>query len=139
GQLVTLLEARTFPPLPADGLGVSVCGRFLEYSSATASLDASRAFWESLGLATIAGGVEPVPWARLAGGGLTLGFYQAALFRPGPSFVASQLTARLEFLRAKGHAMTVGAPMFPSQQASATLGVRGAPPLYLVEDPEQAD
>jgi len=139
GQLVTLVEARTFPP-PADhAIGPSVCGRFLEYSVATASLDLSRAFWESLGFVEIVSGVEPLPWARLTGRGFTLGLYQATLFRPGPSFVASQLAARLEFLRAKGHAITAGAPMFPPQRPSATLGVRGAPPFYLVEDPAQAD
>jgi hypothetical protein len=139
GQLVNLVEARTFPP-PADrAIGPSVCGRFLEYSVATASLDLSQVFWESLGFAEIARGVEPLPWARLTGGGLTLGLYQATLFRPGPSFVASQLTARLEFLRAKGHAIAAGAPMFPPQRPSAMLGMGGAPPFYLVEDPAQAD
>lgn len=138
GQLVTLVEARTFPPLSDHAFGPSICGRFLEYSVATASLDRSRTFWESLGLVEIAGGVEPLPWARLAGGGLALGLYQATLFRSGPSFVASQLSARLEFLRAKGHAIAAGAPMFPPQRPSATLGVHGLP-FYLVEDPAEAD
>lgn len=139
GQLVTLLEARTFPPPPSDELALSVCGKFLEYSLATASLEQSRHFWEALGLLVVAEGIEPQPWMRLEGAGLTLGLHQAALFRPGPTFVASQLAARLDYLRAKGLRVASSAPMFSPQRLSATLGLHASLPIYLVEDPLEAD
>jgi len=133
-QLIVLCEARTFSPPPeADDFSASVCGEFLEYSVATGSLEDSCAFWHALGLTTIAAGEEPHSWARLAGGGLTLGLHQCGLFRPGLSFTATQLPARIEYLRVKGHHTKARTPMATAADASATLLLSGDLPIYLLE------
>jgi catechol 2,3-dioxygenase-like lactoylglutathione lyase family enzyme len=85
GQAIALLEARTFAPGEWNDANVSACGRFLEYSIATHSLDESRAFWEPLGFTAIAAGQSPHAWLRLAGRGLVLGLHQAR-FRSGLCF-----------------------------------------------------
>lgn len=139
GQLVSLVEARTFSPPSGDALPRSLCGRFLEYSLPTTSIEQSQRFWERLGLQSVAGGTQPHPWRRLQGLGLTLGLHQTGPFRPGPSFTANQLGARLEYLRAKGCAVTASPPAFLSAPSAATVHVEAALPLYLLADPADAD
>lgn len=139
GQLVTLVEARTFSPPGGGESSPSVCGCFLEYSLATSSVEESAAFWEALGFAPVDGGAEPHPWRRMAGAGLTLGLYRTAPFPAGMTFAASQLPARLEFLRAKGYSAASGSPLSAWTRASATLTIDGGIPVYLVADPGDAD
>jgi len=139
GQLVTLVEARTFSPMLGDVPTSSTCGKFLEFSLATGSVEQSRRFWEALGFAVIAEGSEPHPWLRLAGPNLTLGLHQSAQFRPGVSFTAGQIGARLEYLRAKGHDARRGAPIASGERDSATLMVAATLPIYLLDDPAAAD
>ncbi len=102
GQLVELIEAQTFSPGARPETRNSVCGDFLEYSMMASSLPQSVAFWQALGFETVASGESPHPWQRLTGFGLTLGLHESAYFAPGPSFSATDLGTRLEFLDAKG-------------------------------------
>lgn len=134
GQLVTLVEARTFSPIIGAMPVPSMCGKFLEFSLATSSLETSRHFWEALGFQAIAQGDEPHPWLRLAGPNLTLGLHQSALFRPGVSFTAGQLGARVEYLRAKGHHARPRAPLASNERRSATLTIAASLPIYLLEE-----
>jgi catechol 2,3-dioxygenase-like lactoylglutathione lyase family enzyme len=90
GQQVALLEARTFAPGDWDAHNVRACGEFLEYSVPTHSIERSRAFWETLGLAPVASGESPHPWQRLAGRGLVLGLHEAG-FKAGLTFQSEQL------------------------------------------------
>ncbi|NIW23277.1 MAG: hypothetical protein GWN29_01215, partial [Gammaproteobacteria bacterium] len=69
-QLITLVEARTFSPVIGEDIAVSVCGKLLEYSLATGSLEDSALFWQGLGFETIAEGTEPHRWRRIRGAGL---------------------------------------------------------------------
>jgi len=139
GQLITLIEARTFAPPIAGEIPASICGRFLEYSICTADLEQSQRFWMELGLSRTDGGSDPHPWSRLAGSGISLGLHQARRFRSGPSFAATQLDTRIEFLRAKGISVDSRAPMFPTARAAAQLLVAGSLSVYLVSDPADAD
>jgi catechol 2,3-dioxygenase-like lactoylglutathione lyase family enzyme len=132
GQAIALLEARTFTPGGWNSANVSACGRFLEYSLATHSLEESRAFWERLGFAAIADGQSPHAWLRLEGRGLVLGLHQAR-FRSGLCFRSEQLEARLEYLRAKGHEVRPGGPHTERVRDSAVLRAPGGETLYLVE------
>ena len=100
--MVALLEAQTFSPGARPETHHSVCGQFLEYSMVSSSLSRSVKFWEALGFETVATGDSPHPWQRLFGFGLSLGLHESAHFEPGPSFSATDLDARLEFLDAKG-------------------------------------
>ena len=137
GQAVTLLEARTFAPGEWNRQNVSACGRFLEYSLSTHSLEESRAFWEPLGLSPVADGQSPHDWVRLAGHGLVLGIHQAR-FRSGLCFRSDQVEARLEYLRAKGVSVRPGGPHSERIRETAMLSAPGGDAIYLVESAEQA-
>src|SRR5215471_20513305 len=130
GQQVALLEARTFSPWDWNRHNVRTCGDFLEYSVPTHSIEQSRSFWETLGLAPAASGDAPHPWLRLAGRGLVLGLHEAG-FKPGLSFRAVELDARLEYLRARRVDVRVGSPLAERGRASATLACPGGDAIYL--------
>jgi len=139
GQRVTLVEARTFSPILAEQCAQSVCGRLLEFSVAVRSLESARAFWSGLGFEPIATGDEPHAWCRVATAGLTLGLHESAAFEAGPCFVATQLDARVEFLRAKGFSVERRTPHLSRSRPSATIAVGRAATLYVVADPAEAD
>jgi len=136
GQSVALLEARTFPPGDWNRQNVSACGALLEYSLPTAALEQSQAFWTALGFAPIANGEAPHPWVRLAGHGLALGLHEAH-FRPGLSFRAPHLEARLEYLRAKNITARADNPLADRAQHAATLTAPEGTVLYLFESGAQ--
>jgi hypothetical protein len=138
-QLVTLVEARTFSPATGEDIAASVCGDFLEYSLATGSIEDSARFWHGLGFETIAEGTEPHPWRRIRGAGLAIGLHESARLRPGVTFTADQIDARVDFLRAKGHGVKTGASIAPSERPSATLRLSIDLPIYLLEDQASAD
>lgn len=50
GQMVALLEARTFSPPPHPSEAGSHCGTFSDYRLGAADMDASRDFWVGLGM-----------------------------------------------------------------------------------------
>jgi hypothetical protein len=132
GQGLELLEARTFPPGDWNRQNVSACGRFLEYSLPTDSLATTRAFWQELGLAATAEGDAPHPWARLEGRGLVLGLHETH-FKPGLSFRAPHLAARLEYLQAKGIGARSGNPIATRDQHAATLTAPEGTSIYLFD------
>lgn len=131
GQAIALLEARTFPPGEWNPKNVSACGDFLEYSVAAESLEASRAFWEALGLKEIASGSAPHPWLRFAGHGVVLGLHEGA-FKSGPTFRSAHVEARLEYLRAKGLNARAGSP-FADKDRSITVVAPDGMPIHLLE------
>lgn len=137
GQVITLIEARTFSPGDWDAHNVCACGEFLEYSIATDSLPQSRAFWESLGLVAIAAGETPHAWLRMAGHGLVLGLHDAR-FRAGLTFRSQQVGARIEYLKAKGLEPKTTAPLAAAAQRAATLVAPEGTALYLLEEPGAA-
>jgi catechol 2,3-dioxygenase-like lactoylglutathione lyase family enzyme len=137
GQQIALLEARTFARGEWNDQNVSACGRFLEYSLATHSLDQSQSFWRPLGFEPVADGRSPHDWVRLAGHGLVLGLHQAR-FRSGLCFRSDQLDARLEYLRAKGVSVRLGGPHSERVREAAMVSGPGGDPIYLVENPESA-
>lgn len=133
GQLVVLIEARTFSPAPRERANVSACGEFLEWSVATHSLEESEAFWTALGLQRIAAGEEPEPWIRLTGRGLTVGFYSRTKLGAGLTFRSPGLDARLEYLQAKGIRIQRGAPMAERGAQAATLLLPEKTSIYLID------
>jgi hypothetical protein len=131
-QPLELIEARTFPPGDWNRQNVSACGRFIEYSLPTATLETASAFWQALGFVATESGVAPHPWQRLEGHGLTIGLHQAH-FKPGLTFRAPHLDARLEYLRAKGIASRSSNPLATPEQRAATLVTPEGTALYLFD------
>lgn len=77
GQMITILEARTYFPTDRMPQQVSQCGYFSEFSIPCTDFDGVAAFWEGLGYVAL--DVEESPYLHrpLAGNGLSL-----ALHRP---------------------------------------------------------
>jgi hypothetical protein len=136
GHEIVLLEARTFPPGEWDTHNVAACGEFFELSLPASDLRASSRFWQSLGFAVAASGVAPHPWERLVGRGISLGLHETHC-RSGLSFRCHGLTARLEYLRAKGFVTRAGTPLADRGQPSATIVAPEGTQLYLFEKGEQ--
>lgn len=132
GQLVELLEARTYPPVSLESSSISIAGRFIEYSMPARSIDDSVIFWSKLGVTPVEEGTEPAPWAKVAGRGLRLGLYSGRRFAPGLSFACKNLAARIAFLEAKGCIIDNGAP-FGKVDAAATLQAPDRQVIYLFE------
>lgn len=130
---VTLLEVRTWSPAAWDPASVPLCGAFLELSLPTHSIEESGEFWQRLGCAAVAHQQEPWNSVRVHGHGATIGFHEHQRFVPGFSFVAPELAARLEFLKAKGYAPTRGAPVAAPGRPAATLIAPEGTPIYLLE------
>ncbi len=129
---ILLLEARTWSPAAWSNGNVSLCGEFLELSLPTHSMNECRAFWERLGCSVVLLEDGPPPRARLAGHGLALGYHEA-WFVPGLTFIATDLAARVEFLKARGYAVTRGAPTAIAGRPAATLMAPEGTALYLIE------
>jgi catechol 2,3-dioxygenase-like lactoylglutathione lyase family enzyme len=135
GQGVALLEARTFAPGVKDPSAVPPCGSFVEYCLPVAELGVSGGYWRSLGFTPIASGEAPHRWLRLEGHGLAIGLHEAHL-RPALRYRAAQLSARLDYLRAKGVDVRMGCPLAAPGQLAATLSAPDGLCFYLLEDEE---
>ena len=96
GQMVTLLEARTFSPLSPNAEGESQCGHFSEYTIPSRNVEAAIAFWEPLGFVTTHREDKPFPTATLTSEPINLGFSQAREFKaPALTFVEPDMEVRL--------------------------------------------
>jgi hypothetical protein len=71
-------------------------------------------------------------WLRLEGRGLVLGLHEA-VFRPGLTFRCTQLSARIEYLRAKGMSVRAGGPLLAGASDVAALTGPDGHVLYLSE------
>lgn len=136
GQVIELVEARTFPPGDFDAHNVAACGELIELSLPAQSLEDSSGFWRSLGFAAGGEGEAPHAWQRLTGYGVTLGLHETH-FRPGLSFRCPDLLARIEYLRAKGLRVQSGNPIADRHQNAATLASPEGTLLYLFESGAQ--
>ena len=87
GQMVTLLEARTYSPVHDAHLPPTMCGYFLEYRLPVRDRAASMRFWESLGLIVEPG--EDPAYAQASWGGINLGLSQSTRRRT-PELVFDQ-------------------------------------------------
>lgn len=127
GQMITLLEARTFSPPDFHDDSFSLCGDFMEFSRGTAAIQSSVDFWEQLGLLPGWRAESPHPWVRLVRDDINLGFHLTSNIKPGLSFFADDMDNRIEYLRAAGYKVADQGP-FPD---AATLTAPEGTPLYL--------
>ena len=127
GQMITLLEARTFSPASFDTLSFSLCGDFVEFTRAAANISSVRSFWEALGLLPGCHGEQPHPWLRLIRDDINLGFHLTENVRPGLTFFAEDMATRVDYLEASGHTIVRSAPV----AGGVTLTALEGTPLYL--------
>lgn len=138
GQLLRLLEARTFssPDLPADH--ATELGYFEELAIATTSLPDASAFWERLGFVAF----EPVtePFARVVASSrdLNVGLYAVDLHAPTLVFSAADMPARVASLRERGFGFSKRLPRALAALDAAVLEAPEGTRLLLLAEPGDA-
>lgn len=104
GQMVTLLEARTFSPPDLPPAHTSACGDFAEYAIPVRAFEPGRDFWESLGFVAMDSPDSIFPRLTLTSDHLNLGLYQTRTLRgPALTFETSRMEQRLRQLRERGY------------------------------------
>ncbi len=81
GQLVRLIEARTFSPSKRPGLETSQCGYFLEIALPAPSLDEAKSYWERFGFVGIDEPDDRLPHVSCTSDHVDLGLYDPAHLR----------------------------------------------------------
>ncbi len=103
GQRVTVLEARTYSPPPADRIAESLCGYFLELSMPARDFDAAQRFWEPLGFVATGELDEPYPRLTLTSDHLNIAFHgPRTLATPALVFTADEMAAHIARLEEIG-------------------------------------
>lgn len=100
GQMVAILEARTYSPSKRRREQASLCGDFAELSVPAADFEAQERFWEPLGFVALEEADQPYPRVALTSDDLNLAFHRArTLDRPMLVFEDDAMGERLERLR----------------------------------------
>jgi catechol 2,3-dioxygenase-like lactoylglutathione lyase family enzyme len=81
GQLIKLVEARTFSPSKRAGTDTSRCGYFLEFALPTPTLEASKAYWEQFGFVGMDEMLDLLPHISCTSDYVDLGLYDPAHLR----------------------------------------------------------
>ncbi len=96
GQLIRLIEARTFSPSKRAGTDTSRCGYFLEIALPAPSLDVSKAYWEQLGFVGMDEMDDRLPHVSCTSDYIDLGLYDPShLLRPTLRFEADDVGGTL--------------------------------------------
>ena len=121
GQMITLLEARTFSPPAIRPTHTSALGYFEEFGLPTADLDRSRTFWDALGF--VAFDPERVPFTKVvaAGRDLNVGLYDVDLRAPVLTFSDPAMPERIALLREQGHRFVERLPRGMNPRENALL------------------
>lgn len=103
GQMITLIEARTFSPPALAAAHASQLGYFEEFGILTQDLARSSAFWESLGLVAFDPIRAPFPKVVASHRDLNLGLYDVDLRQPVLTFSHPDMADRIASLRERGY------------------------------------
>jgi catechol 2,3-dioxygenase-like lactoylglutathione lyase family enzyme len=101
GQMVTLLEARTFSPVPVAPAG-PVIGYFREYRYPVRSVTNSARFWEPLGFVAMKPDDDEQGPMVLTSDGIDLCLFEGAAQRPQLVFESRDLSGSIAALVARG-------------------------------------
>ena len=121
GQVIRIVEARTFSPPALRPAHASRLGYFEEFGIPTADLARSTAFWDALGFVAF----DPVraPFAKVvaAGRDLNVGLYDVDLRAPVLAFSDPDMPERIAELRDKGHRLLERLPRGMNARENALL------------------
>ena len=121
GQMITLLEARTFSPPSIAPTYVSRIGYFEEFGLPTADLERATAFWDALGFVAF----DPVrmPFTKVvaAGRDLNVGLYDVDFRNPVLTFSDAAMPERIAALREQGHRFVERLPRGMNPRENALL------------------
>jgi catechol 2,3-dioxygenase-like lactoylglutathione lyase family enzyme len=121
GQMITLLEARTFSPPPVSPTHATQLGYFEEFGVPTGDLERATAFWDALGF--VAFDPVRVPFTKVvaAGRDLNVGLYDTDLRRPVLTFSDPGMPGRITALREQGHRFVERLPRGMNPRENALL------------------
>ena len=111
GQLLTVLEARTYSPLATRPDSVSLCGYFMQYSLPGEDFAAAKDFWEALGFVATEECAAPYPHLPLTSDYVDIAFHRPrTLARPALVFADADMPARIARLRELGMPLRTASP-----------------------------
>lgn len=138
GQMVAVLEARTFSPPEISQPDSTILGHFSEYSLPVTDLDASVAFWEDMGFVMIERQDAPLPCASLTSDFLNLGLYATPLLRsPALTFREEDMGQRIEYIRAQHYKLAPGTAISRDRVSGATLVAPEGTQIFLLSESSQ--
>jgi catechol 2,3-dioxygenase-like lactoylglutathione lyase family enzyme len=121
GQMITLLEARTFSPPAIAPTHATQLGYFEEFGLPTSDLERATAFWDALGFVTFDPVREPFTKVVAAGRDLNVGLYGVDLRQPVLTFSDSAMPERIAALREQGYRFVERLPRGMSPRDNALL------------------
>lgn len=136
GQMITLLEARTFSPPPLHATHASRLGYFEEFGIPTSELGRSTAFWDALGFVAFDPVHAPFPKVVAAGRDLNIGLYDVDLRAPVLAFSDPDMPVRIGELRETGYRLRDRLPRGMNSRESALLEAPEGTWLMLTTSPE---
>ena len=126
GQLLRLIEARTFSPSTRAITDLSGCGYFLEVALPVANREDSKRYFERLGFVGIEENDAPLPHVTCTSDHIDLGLYEAAqLRRPTLRFEVDDVAVSLARLAQSGIEPNGEVPPSLRQPAVALLAPEG--------------
>lgn len=121
GQLITLLEARTFSPPAIAPTHATQLGYFEEFGLPTSDLERATAFWDALGFVAFDPVREPFTKVVAAGRDLNVGLYDVDLRNPVLTFSDPAMPERIAALREQGYRFVERLPRGMNPRESALL------------------
>jgi catechol 2,3-dioxygenase-like lactoylglutathione lyase family enzyme len=119
GNMIGLIEARTFSPSKRKPTDMSSCGYFTEIALPATNLDVSKAFWEKYGFVGIDELDAPLPHVTCTSDYIDIGLYETQYVDTATLiFEATDLAACLDIVKKHG--------IFPAANHAAALRCRGA-------------
>jgi catechol 2,3-dioxygenase-like lactoylglutathione lyase family enzyme len=136
GQMLALIEARTYSPVLRRREQVSLCGYFAEFSMPSNDFALAKAFWEPLGFVAIEESDLPYPHLALTSDHLNIAFHHPRSFeRPLVVFRDTDMRERLAKLRDLDIGSWRAAPQGLDAHKNAILEApEGTALLFLEED-----
>ena len=121
GQMITLLEARTFSPPALAPTHATQLGYFEEFGLPTVDLERASAFWDALGF--VAFDPQRVPFTKVVATGrdLNVGLYDVDLRAPVLTFSDAAMPERIAMLREQGHRFVDRLPRGMNPRENALL------------------
>ena len=121
GQVVSLVEARTYSPPSTGDLRPSALGYFEEYGIPVADVTAAAAWWDTVGCVAFDPVLEPFPRVVVSHRDINIGLYETDLRRPVLAFSAEDPAARIASLRERGCRLLDRVPGGLDPRSSAIL------------------
>jgi len=122
GQLITVIEARTYSPVDRRPQHTSLCGYFVELSLPTTDFESARAFWEPRGFVATEESDEPYVRLPLTSDHLDVAFHRPrTLDRPALVFQDPNMAARIAKLRALGVSVSKELPRGLNPESNALI------------------